>query len=590
MSLGIVAFCIQATFGSCVDSSTVLTTITAIIIRKRKPLEKYEIISSFRTFSKTVEIYTLQVAKEDIKVHFYEERDGVLTWEAFADFQPSQVHKQTAIWFRPPRYHKLDITEPVRVSIQLQRPTDGATSEPLPFEYLPLDSGRPALWSIRRNLAKKGSLFSTILANETRLLGKRQLLPFAQNQPPFTQQPSPKELITVSTNTAFSLHKTKSIQTDNDDALAIIPIREAPQQEPVQSDVMDVQVEALSEYSQINKASDAFKSDNVEEKTFNEIIKQVVELDEIYADTQARLAALNDDEPIANRGESFDDAKTYSSLQMAFKNPLQICEIAEKYEDVNVDRSSSKDFDSEKLPPLPPKRIRRANELPSLSRYVTDIDTPASNLELSSNEPTLSPIAADRYSSLQRPRSHNDLTTAPVKKLPPAPCSTLPNPKKRGFFSKIFAKKQKSQSNEALQSSTRNSLSNSSKSLLQPVATPTNLSRSPSNVSANSVRIPLKDSPPPESALGHELELELNKVNNNQDDNANLNKEDINLNLDVDMAFDLTEAEHYALYTAIAPHATQSEFDEASCYYAPVEGGKILTDTDDFFRLNGNKT
>ena len=34
---------------------------------------------------------------------------------------------------------------------------------------------------------------------------------------------------------------------------------------------------------------------------------------------------------------------------------------------------------------------------------------------------------------------------------------------------------------------------------------------------------------------------------------------------------DLTEAENYALYMAIAPHATQSEFDEMSCLYAPVE-------------------
>nr|APR62730.1 embryonic polarity protein dorsal-like isoform X1 [Harmonia axyridis] len=40
---------------------------------------------------------------------------------------------------------------------------------------------------------------------------------------------------------------------------------------------------------------------------------------------------------------------------------------------------------------------------------------------------------------------------------------------------------------------------------------------------------------------------------------------------------DLTEAEHYALYTVMAPHATQSEFDEMSCYYAAVEGGKILS-------------
>lgn len=41
---------------------------------------------------------------------------------------------------------------------------------------------------------------------------------------------------------------------------------------------------------------------------------------------------------------------------------------------------------------------------------------------------------------------------------------------------------------------------------------------------------------------------------------------------------ELTDAEHYALYTAMAPHATASEFDDMSCYYSPVEAGKILLD------------
>ncbi|XP_060532354.1 embryonic polarity protein dorsal-like isoform X2 [Cylas formicarius] len=81
-----------------------------------------------------------KVAKEDIQIRFYEEKEGKVVWEGLADFQPSQVHKQTAIWFRTPRYRTLDVTEPVRVLIQLRRPSDGATSEPLPFELLPLDA------------------------------------------------------------------------------------------------------------------------------------------------------------------------------------------------------------------------------------------------------------------------------------------------------------------------------------------------------------------------------------------------------------------------------------------------------------------
>lgn len=47
------------------------------------------------------------------------------------------------MWCRPPEYKSLTINEPVRVYVQLRRPSDGATSEPLPFELLPLNSGNP---------------------------------------------------------------------------------------------------------------------------------------------------------------------------------------------------------------------------------------------------------------------------------------------------------------------------------------------------------------------------------------------------------------------------------------------------------------
>ncbi|XP_071439667.1 proto-oncogene c-Rel-like isoform X2 [Hetaerina americana] len=81
-----------------------------------------------------------KVAKEDIQIRFYEESDGQLVWEGFGDFQPTHVHKQVAISFRTPRYKKLEVEGAVKVCIQLRRPSDGATSEPLPFEFIPLDS------------------------------------------------------------------------------------------------------------------------------------------------------------------------------------------------------------------------------------------------------------------------------------------------------------------------------------------------------------------------------------------------------------------------------------------------------------------
>ncbi|XP_056648184.1 embryonic polarity protein dorsal-like isoform X4 [Diorhabda carinulata] len=90
-----------------------------------------------------------KVLKEDIQVRFFEENGD---WEAFAEFQPSQVHKQHAIWFRTPKYKTTDVTDVVKVFIQLRRPSDGATSDALPFELHPIDSEPGALKHKRQKI------------------------------------------------------------------------------------------------------------------------------------------------------------------------------------------------------------------------------------------------------------------------------------------------------------------------------------------------------------------------------------------------------------------------------------------------------
>ncbi|XP_068249165.1 embryonic polarity protein dorsal-like isoform X2 [Palaemon carinicauda] len=102
-----------------------------------------------------------KVTKEDIQVRFYEVRDGRIDWEAYGDFQASDVHKQVAISFKTPRYKTLEIENPVKVYIQLLRPTDKSTSEPRPFQYLPLDSGRP--FTSFKRLKNNYGLFQRIL-------------------------------------------------------------------------------------------------------------------------------------------------------------------------------------------------------------------------------------------------------------------------------------------------------------------------------------------------------------------------------------------------------------------------------------------
>ncbi|XP_064096210.1 proto-oncogene c-Rel-like isoform X1 [Macrobrachium nipponense] len=95
-----------------------------------------------------------KVTKEDIQVRFYEVKDGRIEWEAFGDFQASDVHKQVAISFKTPRYKTLEVENPVKVYVQLLRPTDKSTSEPRNFHFLPLDSD--PLY-VKRKVAKLGN-------------------------------------------------------------------------------------------------------------------------------------------------------------------------------------------------------------------------------------------------------------------------------------------------------------------------------------------------------------------------------------------------------------------------------------------------
>lgn len=72
---------------------------------------------------------------EDIEVYFT--GPG---WEARGSFSQADVHRQVAIVFRTPPYADPSLQAPVRVSMQLRRPSDRELSEPMEFQYLP-DTG-----------------------------------------------------------------------------------------------------------------------------------------------------------------------------------------------------------------------------------------------------------------------------------------------------------------------------------------------------------------------------------------------------------------------------------------------------------------
>lgn len=82
------------------------------------------------------EIFLLcdKVQKEDIEVRFF--RDS---WEGKGSFSQADVHRQVAIVFRTPAYMDTQLNEPVRVKMQLRRPSDREVSEPMDFSYLPAE-------------------------------------------------------------------------------------------------------------------------------------------------------------------------------------------------------------------------------------------------------------------------------------------------------------------------------------------------------------------------------------------------------------------------------------------------------------------
>lgn len=97
--------------------------------------------SSVATGGKKIIILCEKVVKEDISIRFYEEIDGVCVWEAYGEFAHKNVHRQTAISFKTPAYKIKDIENAVNVFVQLQRPSDKMTSEPLQFQFTPDPNG-----------------------------------------------------------------------------------------------------------------------------------------------------------------------------------------------------------------------------------------------------------------------------------------------------------------------------------------------------------------------------------------------------------------------------------------------------------------
>ncbi|XP_044734149.1 embryonic polarity protein dorsal-like isoform X2 [Chrysoperla carnea] len=540
-------------------------------------------------------LFCEKVTKDDINVRFYEEKNGQMVWEGFADFQPSDVHRQVGIAFTTPKYHSLEVTEPVKVFIQLFRPSDRACSEPLPFFLTPLESGRPSYWSLRRPYTKKGAsalneIFNSILAADKKTANENNLVEIVPNIVDREDEEKPDNLI--------------NDPNLNDDSIQI-----GDQWKSLKEIENEHIIENWNNISD-SPLENTEPNNNNEEKSLNDLLNQVAELDEIYSESQARLLDNNPMETDANHNtqnfiknsnpmdidNDFDDTNTYSSLQLAFKNPI---DMLDKFEENIISAQSpvieivsqKRENDSEKLPPLPPKRVKKL-ETPLLGRPLSQTIYSSSNSITLSTEQAQSILGSSSSLIVRKPVSRSASFNvvrnkpeylAPQKNLPPTPnkhssTTTLPNPKKKGFFTKLFSRrgsKEKSVSRTKLNTNnsnlnTPNRGSVASFKSLRDSSTAGNISLSGGHMKTLTPNS--KDTP---DVIHISLKGPLNSNPDSPSVNDALNEPKTPTSDQLNL--DLTEAEHYALYTAVAPHATQSEFDETSCYYAPVEGGKIMS-------------
>lgn len=580
--------------------------------------------------------------------------------------------------------------------VQLKRPSDGAVSDALPFEYLPLDSGRRSIFGLRRGVKEKGNLdiFEQIMAIENAMHGIK-----SNGVSNDHKQQIGNDVIVLDS----PIQDEKPIISTNNNASAAGDIGEF---DSAHKAVEWIEKSEFITQTQEENNGGFLKSEGQidEDKSLDDLLEQVAELDEIYSDHQIRrelgdhvaveLNRLENSMPRSGPcgvamdfDEIFDDAATYTSLQRAFRNPVPIIDLFPPSPPMNFDgndydavepltnppapmidvhpgslKRESPQLEEEKLPPLPPKRVKKAAQSP-----VDNVEN--QSYLINDNSLPVTPERRNSQKSPMRPQSQLIIMRTPDqsplnKRLPPTPQNnTLPKQKKSpthsgGFFSKLFSRrKSKIEINSNHNTETRNtpdisrepsinhfdihdpnrlstrslkSLPSPSKKIGKPVGrSVSSVSGKRPHLTADITHIPLKgessDSLPMRSGSGTLLSLPGNHLHDSTvtlSNNLTLNRKTVsalqladlpiqegNMELiaiadaqslknlcegeygvQLDPDVDLTEAEHYALYTSIAPYATQSEFDENSCYYAPVEGSEILSTSEVAKRLAASST
>ncbi|XP_063297476.1 proto-oncogene c-Rel [Pelobates fuscus] len=171
------------------------------------------------------EIFLLcdKVQKDDIEVRFFTEN-----WEAKGTFGQADVHRQVAIVFKTPPFHR-NITDPVTVKMQLRRPSDQEVSEAMDFRYLP-DEKDPYGNKIKRQ--RTSSVLQQFkrsyeIAETSKIPQEifRQAERFIKQEPVFIQQdcvkptqvmpPSSRSLFNDGISTMLDTHRLHSVAPGN---------------------------------------------------------------------------------------------------------------------------------------------------------------------------------------------------------------------------------------------------------------------------------------------------------------------------------------------------------------------------------------
>ncbi|KAH8298318.1 hypothetical protein KR018_002362, partial [Drosophila ironensis] len=486
-----------------------------------------------------------KIAKDDIEVRFYEtDEDGRELWHANAEFQPTDVFKQMAIAFKTPRYRNTEITQSVNVELKLVRPSDGATSAPLQFEYYP-NPGMVTFARLQRKLKRRQELdvFQQILSLDSETTAtKYSCPPLDLNEEENNTVSSDDQQSSGTLNEFEIMVKKLQMQqraeshemdggtvteyTDNDNEPDMEIELEVPQLMPQLADdctQTSTPMEEILQHPQlqsrpltnVDKITEWMRSSEFE-RTDSMTVENgdTVSLTNSTAQTaftnvssmtaNTTITCQLDDEPLNASGsrrdtlenpalkdlpdtgkpetemvsasaqasvdldENFDETATYTSLQIAFNNPIDIGNPTKKdpvhypptnpfgqLDDaelvvltnppapkikVNAAQTPATPPDSpplplpprtpsptpdHRLPPLPPKPQRNSQDLSIVSDSISI--SRSRNGSLSSNRTTPSPIIIMRTPD-----------QSPTKRQPTPSAS----PKKRqGFFSRFFSRR-----------------------------------------------------------------------------------------------------------------------------------------------------